>query len=481
MSSRRLILGLVAAAGLSGLLGGCVYYNGMYNANRLARSARKAEREGRTFEANGLWGQVATKAESVMVRHPTSKYAQDAGLLRGIALSRMGQCEQALGPLSGVTTASSDSDLIEDALLATGRCQLALGNYTAGTAAFAQLLESKNPERRREALFHQARLLRQAGQYPEALKALEGQHDQRAEHERVLALAGSGRIKEAMGLADSLMAHGDTLNRTWDTLVVVLADAHPAAASDLIDRVLRLSHRPPQSEVRMLLDDGFRLVDINPPRAQQRFRQAMKVGAAGEAAGRASLALVKLDLKRVARPQELQTIADTLKRLATRFELVSQETARLSATVEDVMRVATLVTPDSALGDLRLFLAAEAARDELESARLAERLFRQVPEQWPQSPYAAKAVLAAQQLNPAWADTARFLLEFQYFDSPYLATVRGDATPEYRQLEDSLGAFAAALAVRRAPPPARRAPPPGVSPRRRPEPVSGGSNVPEPQ
>jgi hypothetical protein len=65
----------------------------------------------------------------------------------------------------------------------------------------------------------------------------------------------------------------------------------------------------------------------------------------------------------------------------------------------------------------------------------------------------------------------------QYFDSPYLATVRGDATLEYRQLEDSLGAFAASLAVRESPP-VRRAP--GAAPRRRPEPVSGGSNVPEP-
>src|ERR671920_2049790 len=99
--ARALALGLSCA----GLMSGCVYYNGMYNANRLARSARKAERDGRTFEANGLWGQVATKAESVLVRHPTSKYAQDAGLLRGIALSRLGQCEQALGPLSELTTA----------------------------------------------------------------------------------------------------------------------------------------------------------------------------------------------------------------------------------------------------------------------------------------------------------------------------------------------------------------------------------------
>ena len=64
------------------LLGGCVYYNGMYNTNRLAKSARKAERDGRTFEANTL-GPGGTKADSVVVRHPHSKYADEADVLRG--------------------------------------------------------------------------------------------------------------------------------------------------------------------------------------------------------------------------------------------------------------------------------------------------------------------------------------------------------------------------------------------------------------
>src|ERR687889_1434901 len=97
--ARALALGLSCA----GLLAGCVYYNGMYNANRLATSARKAERDGRTFEANNLWGQVATKAESVLVRHPHSKYADQAGVLRGIALARLGQCDEAIGVLSQAT------------------------------------------------------------------------------------------------------------------------------------------------------------------------------------------------------------------------------------------------------------------------------------------------------------------------------------------------------------------------------------------
>src|SRR3954464_5901102 len=102
MSAARLFRLALASV----LLAGCVYYNGMYNANRLAGSARKAEREGRTFEATRLWGQVATKAESVVVRHPTSKYAEEAGVLRGVALARLGQCEHALGALSRASSST---------------------------------------------------------------------------------------------------------------------------------------------------------------------------------------------------------------------------------------------------------------------------------------------------------------------------------------------------------------------------------------
>src|ERR687893_2498394 len=131
------------AAACAGLLAGCVYYNGMYNANRLAGSARKAEREGRTFEANNLWGQVATKAESLIVRHPRSKYAEEASILRGLALAKLGQCEQALGPLSRVGVANLKPELREDTWLATGRCQATLGNIAAADAAFAQVIDSK--------------------------------------------------------------------------------------------------------------------------------------------------------------------------------------------------------------------------------------------------------------------------------------------------------------------------------------------------
>jgi tetratricopeptide (TPR) repeat protein len=478
MKRGPVVASLVVAAALNGLLGGCVYYNGMYNANRLAKSARKAERDGRTFDANNLWGQVATKAESVLVRHPTSKYAQEAGLLRGVALARLGQCDQALGPLSVLaTTTRASAELQEDALLATGRCQMATGNLAAADAAFTPLQQSKNPERQREARFQHARLLRQGGEYDEALRTLGNIHGPRVESERVLALAGAGRIPEALALTDSLIAAGDT-SKKWDSLLVIMATESPAAASGLVDRVQRLPKRTPELQARTFLEDGTRLSTIDTAQAARRFRQAVAIGGKGESAGRASLALVKLGVAGLSDFHDLRPLVDSLQRLSTRFPATADEISRYAASLAAVDSTVQTVTPTTPQGDLRLFLAAESARDVLAAPRLADVLFRRIPEQWPFSPYAPKAILAAQQLNPGWVDSARALLDFQYFDSPYLATIHGEATPEYQQLEDSLGAFAASLAVKRSPGIRRKSVP--LLPGRRPQP-SGGSKVPEPQ
>jgi hypothetical protein len=480
--SRRVpLIGLWLALGLYASLSGCVYYNGMYNANRLAKSARKAERDGRTFEANNLWGQVATKAESVLVRHPSSKYAEQADLLRGVALARLGQCNQAMGSLNRLATSTSrPSDLREDALLSTGRCQMASGNLAAADAAFTELLDSKNVSRRREARFQHARVLRQAGDYAAALTALSEVHDPRADSERILSLSGAGRVPEALSLSDSMLARGDSAVH-WDSLVVIMAAQSPLAASALVDRVQRLPRRTPELQARTYLDDGLRLSTLDTSRARQRFEQAVKVGGIGESAGRARLALLQLQLSSLNDPHGLEPMVDSLKQLALRYEAASAEIGQFASAVAKVDSAARLANPGTPQGDLRVFLAAESARETLKAPRLAEALFRRVPEQWPFSPYAPKAILAAQQLNPAWADSARSLLESQYYDSPYVAMVQGDAPPELRRLEDSLSVFSASMVPKQQPPAVRRRPvvaPPAGS---RPEPASGGSRVPEPQ
>src|SRR3954470_18605829 len=149
----------------------------MYNANRLARSARKAERDGRTFEANNLWGQVVTRAESVSVRHPDSKYADQAAVLRGVALARLGQCASAMGPLGQATLLATGSELAEEGALALGRCSLEAGDAGAADLAFGRVIDSRNPAHRREARVQHARVLRLVGRYQEAVTLLQEAND----------------------------------------------------------------------------------------------------------------------------------------------------------------------------------------------------------------------------------------------------------------------------------------------------------------
>ncbi|MDF3053973.1 MAG: hypothetical protein K0S19_2078 [Geminicoccaceae bacterium] len=283
--------------------------------------------------------------------------------------------------------------------------------------------------------------------------------------ERLLSLAGAGRLPAAMALADSLIIRGDTA-QPWDSLVTSLAQQNVQSASQLVDRLRRLPGRHADTRARWLLEDGLRLADIDTARASARFREAIAVGGTGDAAGRASLQLVQLNLRSAASPQELSSSISTLRELSKKYRGAASELQLLSGTAAGVLAAWDSTAAGSAQGDLRLFLAAETARDSLKAPRLAEVIFLRIVNEWPDSPYAPKAVLAAQQLNPTWADSARALLETRYVYSPYLARIRGEDDSGYRQLEDSLGAFAAAssAAGRRGdqPTPRRPRPRPGI-------------------
>ena len=248
-----------------------------------------------------------------------------------------------------------------------------------------------------------------------------------------------------MSLADSLIAKGDT-TQPWDSLVVTLSRQNPSNASGLVDRLRRLKMAD-EKQARFLLEDGLRLLETDSARALVRFREAVKVGGEGDAAGRAGLQLVRLDLSRVSEPQELSSLIQALQGVAQKHRTVAQEVSQLRATALRVMTSYDSVPPGSPQGDLRLFLLGEAARDSLEAPRLAHGIFLRILNEWPDSPYTPKAVMAAQQLVPEWADSGRVLLETRYLDSPYLAMIRGEEGSAYRSLEDSLGAFASASTV----------------------------------
>lgn len=455
---RRPLLRRLAPAALGALLvGGCVYYNGMYNTKRLAGSARKAEREGRTFEANNLWGQVITRAESVVVRHPDSKYVDEALVLKGIALARLGQCSNAVRPLARGSTIGGDGVTVEEAGLALGRCQLELGDPVAASVAVAPVLESKDPARRRAAHLYQARALRQIGQPEAALRALDSLTGPGVSEERLLALGSAGREAETVALADTLLALNDSV-RVWDSVVTIVGRANPRTASALVDVFNARPKTPKDQQARRLLQDAERLVAVDSARAFERMREAARVGAGTESGDRASLALIRSELARVQTVADLSRTVNSIRPIAVRTSPSSQEAKLLLLTIAGVQVAADSSAPAAPQGDLRLFLAAETARDSLMAPVLAGTLFRQVVETWPESPYAPKAMLAGRVLDPEWGEATRTALEEKYAASPYLAFLRGENSEGYRALEDSLEAYvyAAAAAQRRPAPGARK-------------------------
>jgi hypothetical protein len=474
MNRRFLPVRLTLAALGALLLGGCAYYNGMYNTKRLAGSARKAEREGRTFEANDLWGQVITRAESLVVRHPDSKYVDEAQALKGIALARLGQCSNAVKPLARGSMVGGDGVTAEEAGLALGRCQLELGDPAAASVAVAPVLESKDPTRRGAAHLYRARALRLMGQPEDALRALDGLTGPGVSAERLLALGAAGHAAETVALADTLLALNDSA-RVWDSVVAVVGRSNPATASALVDRLNARPNVKEDARARRLYQDAVRLEMTDTARAWERMRQAAQVGAGTESGARATLALVRRKLAGAGSPADLTPAADSLRVIAQRETPSSREALLLLGTIARVQQAVDSSGPGVPQGDLRLFLAAETARDSLAAPMLAAGLFRQLVEAWPDSPYAPKAMLAGRVLDPEWGEAMRPLLEEKYAASPYLMFLRGENPDGYRMLEDSLEAYVlSASAAQRRPAPGARD---GVAPR----PPPGTVRTPQPK
>jgi hypothetical protein len=262
-------------------------------------------------------------------------------------------------------------------------------------------------------------------------------------------------------VADSLLAAGDSLV-PWEEVIAALGERDPDAATELTNRVLAGAGLPARRQGRLLLADGERWLATDPSRALARLAEAERVSAGTPAqfSVRIAAAAARLSLA-----EDLTTIsreAEVLEELGDRGGTDSPRAMQLGTAARRVVLTADSVAPDTPNGDMRLFLAGENARDSLQAMRFAAAQFHRLVTEWPDSPFAPKAILALMALAPAEADSLRTVLTERYANSPYLAMIRGGEAPEYRALEDSLRSFAIGFrgAARRttAPRPARPLP-----------------------
>lgn len=437
---------------LSGLLlvSGCGFYNGyngIYAANKFASQARDAEQAGRPGEAQNLWGQAAVKAESLLVRQPRGKWRNDALAIRGEALSALGRCSEASVYLHEAAEGVTDRNGREQAALALGKCELELGQPELAATTLQPLEASKDEYRREQANRLRGRALVLTGDYERALQDLIDAGTPATSPEMLGALAGLGREDEVNAAIDQLIAQRDTSMR-WEQVLAAVGERNPRLGSDVLDR-LRAAQLVSPGQLPVLL--GADAARLSGPAREARLAELARVAPLSDAGDAARLELTRLHMREAATPAELRAFADTFAEIASAGRASQSAAERLALQAGAVAHVADSVPAGDPQGDLRLFLAAEVARDSLGANAAAVGLFRRVVDDWPDGSYAAKALLAGRRLDPAWAEATDSLLAGRYAESPYVLAAYGGDRAAMGQLEDSLAAFERAVLGQKAP------------------------------
>lgn len=440
------------------LLPGCVYYNGMYNANKYAKRARKAQAEGRTFEAQGYWAQAEVRADSVVVRHPNSSWTDDAQLIRGEAMVNRGDCDGARPALEQASFSRDSPKVARQAQALLGQCLLTAGDYAGADRAFVALMASPDTAFSQPARLQHARILRMDGDYQAALEALDGMRGTAVDDERAADYAGLGDLAQATPLIEAALARQD-LSVAWDSTLAGVGRVDPALASRYTAEVTALPGLNGERRDALLIADAARLMRSDPDSALARLRQAAAANPVTDQSLVAQLRINQYQLSQADTLEDLERARAGLRTLADIGGPSSVVAIHYLRILDRVRAYRDSITPGGAEGDLATFVLAEAVRDSLPAPRIAAQLFGTVPAWWPASPYAPKALLALAALEPTDADAIFRRAETEYPDSPYLLLVDGEVTPAVVALEDSLQRYSVAQATPAVrPAPGRRAP-----------------------
>ena len=148
---------LFIAAAVS-TVAGCVYFNALYNANRLYDEGVAEIAAGRTGSGQSALGSAVEKAERIVERNPGSRWADDA--LRLIVRSRIlreewAEAAEAARRLADYARTRQDSVEIAGFL---GVAELNLGDaQKADSLLSIALAEESDEDRRVELLWYRAR------------------------------------------------------------------------------------------------------------------------------------------------------------------------------------------------------------------------------------------------------------------------------------------------------------------------------------
>ena len=422
-----------AAVALYLLVGGCAYYNSLYNAERAFGDAERAAARGESSVALNEYGVAIEKAERSLKRDPDGRWSDDARFLIARAHFGRGDIPAARPVLERVLAESGDGSLKAGAAAYLGAVDVHEGREEAGIQRLTAALNGE-PEDDMRAFAHLWR-----GRARLALGDAAGWKDL-DDAAAIAAPAGTAALLERATWA----ATGDDYTRAQQSFGAVFQRAETVRWADSLRALTRRAaiHFGPDRARRLLVPEE------GPWNAGDRDRMALF---------RADLALMGGDTAaaiaeaRAVADRATGPTADGARVVMARISLGSaQETAELNdiraallpaianadaqRLIREIKTLGVLLERAQGGQPLALFAAAELARDELRAPHLARSLFLAYAALAPEAVYAPKARLAANALaqdgtlEPVGADTSNV----------YVAAMRGRGGDAFTTAEEGL-------------------------------------------
>ena len=446
----RVAVALVFALGAAS---GCVYWNGMYNAKRAAREAEGLERRGRLAEARDRWQRVIVHAESVSTRHPRSRWADDALLLRGRALVRIGFGSDAVAVLEQAERLAGTPAQRAEALTLLGEANIGLGRFAVARGQLDTALAIPESRVGEQALLFRGRALLALGDVGGAIADFDATGDPRAPFDRATAHLAVRDAPAAASLLEALVGARPYAERWWRGALDTLASlGERERASLIVGRLVERGDLSAGARARLLLDDGSRsLAARDTAAARARLELAVLAAADSSEGWLGGVRLARLAAAAAASAEDLSV-------LKPRLEEVAAEGGAASREAQPLLRMLVLVTEleaDTVAPDAAWYLRAELLRDSVGAVRLAASAFAEMVVRFPGSPWTPKGLLAAIASGHPAAESLGTVLDERYADSPYLRAALGLPSPgpeaeAFRALDDSLGRALGRLALSRA-------------------------------
>jgi len=420
--------------GLPLAFGACAYFNGVYNAKEADQQASRLLRNGRESEAAGSFAIAAAKAETVLVRHPKTRWRGEALYLAGRGFAYSNQCDRATGRLTEfLSLPGQPGERRDRAALALATCSYQKGKHTEALALLDPLTRNRKRDVATQASLWAARSAIRLGNTAMAQQYLAAIDAGVAQWE----LAAASIAEQEYPRAESLLAlrarSGDYRDELRTALGTLWAAGRQDQVETIVSRYDRAGGAPAEKAALHLLVADFEIQARRDSLARLHLlavpRATADTVARREAASR-------LTLLRVRELSSLPLVEDAIAKGAE----VARGTA-LQTRLEDNLLLVKILERRRDISGAALFLAAEVARDSLGSRGLAHALFKRIENETPTALLAPKALLAAAELMPDSAPAYHQRIRTRYATSPFRLLLDGGDPANaisYRQADVAL-------------------------------------------